>query len=95
MIYGLNIIFIGLILYWMRQYIIGSPTIRNTEMDPVQLQHSTLRILVPVYTALIAVMISFWNVHVSLLLFTLVIFFNLSSRSTTLFSKVFSKAFLK
>jgi uncharacterized membrane protein len=91
-LYGLNIVAIGLLLYWMREYIIGSPTIRNAEMDPVQLRHSTLRILVPVYTALIAVLISFWNVHLSLLLFTLVIIFNLSSRSTTFLSKLFPNA---
>lgn len=92
-LYGLNVVCIGLALYWMREYIIASPTIRNMEMDPVQLQHSTLRILVPVFTALTAVIISFFNVHASLLLFMLVIFFNLSSRSTTLLSKVFPKSF--
>ncbi|MCR4274838.1 MAG: TMEM175 family protein [Candidatus Campbellbacteria bacterium] len=92
-LYGLNIICIGLLLYWMRQYIISSPTIRNMEMDPVQLQHSTLRILVPVYMSCIAILVSFLNVHVSLFLFMFVILFNLSGHSTTLLTKVFPKMF--
>jgi uncharacterized membrane protein len=92
-LYGLNIICIGLLLYWMRQYIIASPTIRNMEMDGVQLQHSTLRILVPVYTSCIAILVSFFNVYISMLLFMLVILFNLSGHSTSLLTKLFPKIF--
>lgn len=90
-IYGLNIICIGLLLYWMRQYIIASPTIRNMEMDGVQLQHSTLRILVPVYTSCVAILVSFFNVYVSMILFMLVILFNLSGHSTSILTKMFPK----
>lgn len=92
-LYGFNIICAGLLLYWMRQYIIASPTIRNMEMDPVQLQHSTLRILVPVYMSCIAILVSFFNVQLSLFLFMFVILFNLSGHSTTLLTKLFPKMF--
>ncbi len=88
-LYGLNVIVIGLLLYWMRGYIIASPTIRNAETTPVQLQHMTLRILVPVYTAALAILISFFDTKLSLLLFTLALIFNISGSSTTLFSKLF------
>lgn len=91
-LYGLNIILIGLVLYWMREYIIGSPNIRNVEMKGKELQHSTLRILVPVYMSCLAILLSFFSVNFSLLLFTFVILFNLSSRSTTFFTKVFPHA---
>ncbi len=92
-LYGLNIISIGLVLYWMRQYIIASPTIRNMEMDATLLQHSTLRILVPVYTSCVAILISFFSIQVSLALFMLVILFNLSGHSTTLLTRLFPKMF--
>ena len=88
-VYGINIIIIGLIIYWMRQYILSSPTIRNSEITPIQLQHGTVRILFPVFTAAIAIVLSFFSAHFSLFLFTLAIIFNLSGRSTTLISSVF------
>lgn len=87
-IYGVHIIIIGLLLYWMRQYVIASPTIRNTEMDHTQLRHGTVRILFPVITAILAIVISFVNTELSLFLFTLAILFNLSGRSTTMLEKV-------
>jgi len=58
-LYGLNVIVIGLLLYWMHEYIIASPTIRNAEISPMELQHMTLRILVPVFTAGLAIILSF------------------------------------
>lgn len=87
-IYGANIVVIGMTLYWMRHYILGAPTILNTEMTKKELNHGTVRILFPVYTACFAVLISFFNADLSLLLFTLAILFNLSRRSTSLISKV-------
>lgn len=87
-LYGAHVIVIGLLLYWMRQYILSSPTIHNTDMDPVQLRHSTVRILFPIYTAAGAIVVSFFNTELSLFLFTLGILFNLSRRSTTLFERV-------
>ncbi len=91
--YGLNVIIIGLLLYWMREYIIASPTIRNAEISPMELQHMTLRILVPVFTAGLAIILSFWNTKLSLLLFTLALIFNISGSSTTLFTKLFPNLF--
>lgn len=87
-IYGVHIIIIGLLLYWMRQYILKSPTIKNAETNPVQLQHGTIRIMFPVFTAGVAILLSFYNTDLSLFLFTLAILFNLSGRSTTLFAKL-------
>lgn len=89
MFYGLNIIIIGMLLYWMREYIIASPTIRNAETTPVQLQHMTLRILVPVFTAALAVVASVIDTRLSLILFALGILFNISGSSTTLLTKMF------
>jgi uncharacterized membrane protein len=87
-IYGVHIIIIGLLLYWMRQYVIASPTIRNSEIDHTLLRHGTIRLLFPVISAVVAIAISFVNTEFSLFIFTLAILFNLSARSTTLFEKV-------
>ncbi|MEK7605982.1 MAG: TMEM175 family protein [Patescibacteria group bacterium] len=95
-IYGLHIILLGLLLYQMREYILSSETIRNVETTPVQLQHMTMRILVPVYTAAIAILLSFFvDTRVSILLFLFAIVFNLSGSSTTLFTKLFPNVFQK
>lgn len=87
-IYGIHIIVIGLLLYWMRRYVIASPTIRNAELDHTRLRHGTVRLLFPVITAVVAIVISFINTDLSLFLFTLAILFNLSGRSTTIFEKI-------
>ncbi len=87
-IYGVHIIIIGLLLYMMRQYVIGAPTIRNLEMSPSETQHGTIRILFPVYTAACAIIVSFWSTEISLFLFTVAILFNISRKSTTLFEHI-------
>lgn len=93
-LYGLHIILLGLLLYQMREYILSSPTIRNPETTPTQLQHMTLRILVPVYTAACAIGLSFFiDTRGSIILFAFAILFNLSGSSTTLFTKLFPNIF--
>ena len=87
-IYGLHISVIGLLLYMMRQYVLGAPTIRNVEMSPLEMQHGTIRILFPVFTAAFAIVVSFWSTEVSLFLFTVAILFNISRKSTTLFEHI-------
>ncbi|MEK7579038.1 MAG: TMEM175 family protein [Patescibacteria group bacterium] len=93
--YGINIIVTGLLLYWMRQYILSAPTIVNQELTPTLLQHGTIRILFPVAAAIVAIVLSFVSIQLSLVLFTLCILFNLSSRSTTLFLRFFPNSFLR
>ncbi len=82
--YGVHVIAIGLLLYAMRQYVIASPSIHNVEMTPKEMRHGTMRLLFPVFTAAVAIVVSFWNTEVSLLLFTVGILFNLSRRSTSI-----------
>lgn len=87
-VYGLHIIVIGLLLYWMRQYVLASPTVENTSITPLELRHGTARILFPVFTAGIAILISFISTDLSLFLFTIAILFNLSGKSTTVLDKL-------
>lgn len=87
-IFGGHIILIGLSLYWMRRYVLYSEHIKNPEIAKREIRGSTIRTLVPVVFALIAIPLSFWSMKVSLSLFTLAVIFNLSFYSTRLFENV-------
>lgn len=86
-IFGINIILIGLTLYWLRRYVLYSDQIKNPEISKKEIRGSTIRTLVPVFFALVAILLCFWSIPASLLLFTLAVIFNLSSYSTKLFER--------
>lgn len=88
-IFGIHIILIGLVLFWMRRYVLYSPEIQNPEITKREVRGSTVRTLAPVIFSLIAMPLAFFNIKLSLVLFTLAVIFNLSSYSTKLFDKVF------
>lgn len=87
-IFGAHIVLIGLSLYWMRRYVLYSPHIQNPEISKREIRGSTIRTLVPVVFALVAIPLSFWSIKISLTLFTLAVIFNLSSYSTQLFENI-------
>lgn len=87
--FGIHIILIGLTLYWMRRYVLYSDTIKNPEITHHEIVGSTVRTLVPVVFALIAIALAFVNIELSLVVFTLAVLFNLSSTSTRMFVKIF------
>jgi uncharacterized membrane protein len=90
-IFGIHIILIGLTLYWMRRYVLYSDHIKNPEITKREIRGSTIRTLIPVVFALIAIPLSFLSIKLSLLLFTLAVIFNLSSYSTKLFETILKK----
>ncbi len=87
-IFGAHIILIGLTLYWMRRYVLYSEHIKNPEISHREIRGSTIRTLVPVVFAIIAIPLCFWSINFSLFLFTLAVIFNLSSSSTKMFEKI-------
>ncbi len=87
-IFGTHIILIGLTLYWMRRYVFYSEHIKNPEISKREIRGSTIRTLAPVVFAFIAIPLSFLSIKISLVLFTLVVIFNLSSYSTRLFENI-------
>jgi uncharacterized membrane protein len=87
-IFGIHTILIGLTLYWMRRYVLYSEHIKNPEITKREIRGSTIRILVPVFFAVVAILICFWSVKISFFLFTLAVIFNLFSYSTRLFEKL-------
>lgn len=87
-LFSVHIILIGMTLYWMRRYVLFSPHIKNPEISNREIRGSTIRTLVPVFFALVAIPLSFYNINFSLFLFTLIVIFNLSSSSTRLFEGI-------
>lgn len=84
-IFGIHIILTGLTLYWMRRYVLYSRHIVNPEITRREIRGSTIRILVPVFFALVAIPLSFFSIKLSLTLFTMAVIFNLSTYSTYIF----------
>jgi uncharacterized membrane protein len=89
-IFGINIILTGMVLFWMRRYVLYSEEIQNPDISKREIHGSTVRTLVPVVSALIAIPLSFANTQLALVVLTLAILFNLSSSSTKLFEKIYS-----
>lgn len=91
-IFSIHTILIGLTLYWMRRYVLYSEHIKNPEITRREIRGSTIRTLVPVFFALIAIPLCFYSIKLSLALLTLIVIFNLSSYSTRLFENVLKSA---
>ncbi len=80
--FAINIILIGLSLYFMRQYAIKSETIENTPFTKRENEHANMHILFPVISAIIAIAVAFYSTKIAILLFTVAILFNLSKNGT-------------
>lgn len=94
-IFGSHIILIGLSLYWMRNYVLYSPHIKNPEISKHEIRGSTVRTMAPVVFAIIAIPLSFLSIKFSIVLFTLAVIFNLSSYSTKLFEHLLKKFYVE
>jgi uncharacterized membrane protein len=80
--FAINIILMGLSLYKMRKYAIKSNTIENMPFTKTENEHAMAHILVPVASAIMAILISFLNTEIAIFLFTIAILFNLSKNGT-------------
>lgn len=77
-VFAINIVLIGLVLFRMRKYAIKSDTIENTPFTKTEDEHANMHILFPVISAIIAITVSFYNTNIAIVLFTIAILFNLS-----------------
>ncbi len=83
-IYGLNVILIGLVLYWMRRHAENSPHIETVPITKSDYRSGYIRILFPVFSAFFAIGVGFWNTTVSVVFFTIAILFNLLPASSNI-----------
>jgi len=81
-IYGAHVIFIGLTLFFMRRYIEINPSIETLPTSKDEIIRGYVRILLPVFSALAAIILSLWNIKLSLILFSIAIVFNLIPGAT-------------
>ena len=91
-VFSVHIILIGLTLYWMRSYVFYSEHIQNPEISHHEILGSTIRTLVPVFFALIATLVCFYNIKIALAILTLAVIFNLFPYSTSFFSFILGKS---
>lgn len=83
-VYGVNVIAIGLALYWLRYYVRTAGSIQNAPVTAAENRRGNIRVLMPVFLALVAIGLSFWSTDVSFILFTVAIAFNIFPASMTL-----------
>ena len=80
--FSLHIIFIGMTLYIIQRYIHKSPYINHEALTRTEERHFKARIVFPVFCALCAILISLSSPKVALIVLTIGILFNFSTRST-------------
>ena len=85
-LFAINTILIGMSLFWMRQYVDKSHQIKNPELTPAERRHSYIRVLFPVFSAIVAIIVCFLNKELALTLLTVGVLFNLLPKSTTIIS---------
>lgn len=87
-IYGVNVILIGMTLFFMRRYMEDHPLIETAELHIDEKVSGYVRILFPVVTALLGITFSFINPTISIILFALGIIFNLVPASTNVIHRL-------
>lgn len=83
-LYGLTVIAIGLSLFYMRQYIERNPKIETSIITRADRRSGYIRILFPVFSAAVAILLSYWSTTFSMILFTVAILFNLFPASSNI-----------
>ena len=81
-IYALNVILIGMSLYFMRRHIEKDPEIDTVDITKIDRRSGYIRILFPVATAILAIIASIWSPVLAKSLFILGILFNLVPASS-------------
>lgn len=93
-IYGINVIAIGITLFLMRYHIEISPVIEKVPITKADRRSGYIRILFPVFSAIIAIALSFWNPALSMSLFSVAIVFNILPASTNIIHNILDRLFI-
>ena len=83
-VYGFNVIMIGLSLYFMRRHIELDPKIETSVITKADRRSGYIRVLFPVFAASFAIILSYWNTDVSIIIFAFSILFNLIPESSNI-----------
>ena len=82
-IFATNVILIGTTLYYMRRYVDVGP-VGHQEISAKEENHAYLRILFPLFCAYGAIFLSFLNIKLAMVFFTVGIIYNIFPGSTTI-----------
>ena len=88
-LYGVHMLLISLTLLWMRIHVRDSENIENDPIDKHSDARGMMRIVMPGVMAVAAILFSFFNTLLSVLIFAIAIFFNLSSSNANFLHKLF------
>ncbi len=86
-IFGIHTIIMGMCLFWIRSYVLKSEQIKNIEISKQEIRRGSIRIFMPIFFALLAIILSFIDKKLSLGLFTFAVLFNFSHASTMFINK--------
>lgn len=86
-LYGITVIATGLSLFYMRMYVERSTDIETSIITKADRRSGYIRVLFPVFSAAVAIMVSYWNTTISMALFTAAIIFNLLPASSNIVHK--------
>lgn len=95
MLFGANVMAISLMLYFIFLYTLKSPDIKNN-MKPfsrADLHYAEIRLLLPVFGAIIAIIWSFYNPTISIAIFVGVVIFNFIPGSLHFIDRCAAKVF--
>ncbi len=81
-VFSLNVIIIGALLFCMRLYAWKSHSIKNKRITKTEQVHSHIRIFIPIVFSVFAILVAFINTDIALTILTIAIIFNLLKRST-------------
>ena len=81
-VFALNILIIGLLLFFMSYYAWKSHNIKNKRIIKNEQVHAHIRLFIPIIFALFAIPVSFISTNIALTILTVAIIFNLLKRST-------------
>lgn len=83
-IYSLNIVALGLSLFWMRYHILYSQNIENPIFTKREIRNGTVRVILPVVCAVLAFLVSYLNTNLALAILTFAVMYNLFPQSSKL-----------
>lgn len=84
-------VFVGFSLFLMRRYIEKSALTEEAAENRKSHRHANIRILTPVVCAVLAMSLSFADTTLSVLLFTLLIIFNLTPKGADIVDRMISR----
>lgn len=87
-VFAVNILIIGILLFTMREYGHQSKEIKNKRINNIERRHIHMRITIPIIFSIFAIPLAYISTKLALTVLTIAILFNLLKRSTRALEKI-------